>query len=235
MQHNVLYIDLLKRVLLDQIHNDDAKRLDGRDWPAQGFTMVGKCRLDNIQMCVEHVLEHNIPGDFLEAGVWRGGSAMFMRALLKAANCIDRTVWLADSFQGLPPPKPGWAADAGDTLHEYEELAVSLEKVKANFTVLELLDEQVRFIPGWFHETLYTAPVQSLAVLRLDGDMYESTYVSLEALYDKVSPGGFVIVDDYGFLDSCKQAVHDFLNTRKVAPKILTVDWTGVYWRKEQA
>lgn len=235
MQHNVLYIDLLKRVLLDQIHNDDVKRLDGRDWPAQGFTMVGKCRLDNIQMCVEHVLEHNIPGDFLEAGVWRGGSAMFMRALLKAANCIDRTVWLADSFQGLPPPKLGWAADAGDTLHEYEELAVSLEKVKANFTVLELLDEQVRFIPGWFHETLYTAPVQSLAVLRLDGDMYESTYVSLEALYDKVSPGGFVIVDDYGFLDSCKQAVHDFLNTRKLAPKILTVDWTGVYWRKEQA
>ena len=235
MQHNVLYIDLLKRVLLDQIHNDDVKRLDGRDWPAQGFTMVGKCRLDNIQMCVEHVLEHNIPGDFLEAGVWRGGSAMFMRALLKAANCIDRTVWLADSFQGLPPPKPDWAADAGDTLHEYEELAVSLEKVKANFNALELLDEQVRFIAGWFHETLYTAPVQSLAVLRLDGDMYESTYVSLEALYDKVSPGGFVIVDDYGFLDSCKQAVHDFLNTRKLAPKILTVDWTGVYWRKEQA
>lgn len=235
MNHNALYIDLLKRVLLDQIHNDDAKRIDGRDWPIQGFTMVGKRRLDNIQLCVEQVLEHKIPGDFLEAGVWRGGSAMFMRALLKAANCTNRNVWLADSFQGLPPPKPDWAADAGDTLHEYEELAVSLEKVKANFDALELLDEQVRFIPGWFHETLYTAPVQSLAILRLDGDMYESTYVSLEALYDKVSPGGFVIVDDYGFLDSCKQAVHDFLNTRNLAPKITTVDWTGVYWRKEQA
>ena len=231
--HNSLYIDLLKRVLLDQIHNDDVKRVDGRDWPPQGFTMVGTRRLDNVQQCVEQVLKHNIPGDFFEAGVWRGGAAMFMRALLKVANCTDRTVWLADSFEGLPPPKPGWAADIGDTLHQHKELAVSLETVKANFSALNLLDDQVCFIPGWFHETLYTTPVQSLAVLRLDGDMYESTYVSLEALYDKVSLGGFVIVDDYGFLDSCKQAVHDFLTTRKLTPEIITIDWTGVYWRKE--
>lgn len=232
MQKNSLYIELLKKVLMDQIHNDDPKRIDGRDWPAQGFTMVGKKRLENLQYCVEKVMEDNVPGDFLEAGVWRGGAAMLLRALLKAHECEDRTVWLADSFQGLPPPKPNWEADAGDTLHQYKELAVSLDQVKKNFTSFGLLDEQVRFIPGWFHETLYTAPVGPLALLRLDGDMYESTYVSLEALYDKVSPGGYVIVDDYGFIESCRKAVHDFLDSRSLKPEIITVDWTGVYWRK---
>ena len=227
-----LYTDLLKRVLMDQIHNDDPKRLDGRDWPAQGFTMVGKKRLDNLQFCVEQVLDNQIQGDFLEAGVWRGGAAIFLRGLLKSRNCNDRTVWLADSFQGLPPPKPEWSADDGDTLHEYKELAVSLDAVKANFASFELLDNQVKFIPGWFHETLHRAPVGKLALLRLDGDMYESTYVSLQALYDKVSPGGYIIVDDYGFLESCKQAVHDFLDSRDLKPEIMPVDWTGVYWRK---
>lgn len=232
MNNTNLYIELLKRVLMDQIHNDDPKRLDGKDWPAQGFTMVGKKRLDNLQFCAEQVLQDKIEGDFLEAGVWRGGAAILLRGLLKAHNCTDKTVWLADSFQGLPPPKPEWEADAGDTLHEYEELAVSLDAVKANFARFELLDNQVKFIPGWFHETLHAAPVNKLALLRLDGDMYESTYVSLQALYDKVSPGGFVIVDDYGFLESCRKAVHDFLDSRGLKPEIVTVDWTGVYWRK---
>lgn len=227
-----LYIDLIKRVLMDQIHNDDPRRIDGRDWPAQGFTMVGKKRLDNLQFCAEQVLKNRINGDFLEAGVWRGGAAILLRALLKENGCLDRSVWLADSFQGLPPPKPEWAADAGDTLHQYKELAVSLEKVKQNFASFDLLDDQVKFIPGWFHETLKTAAIDKLSLLRLDGDMYESTYVSLDALYDKVTPGGYIIVDDYGFIESCKKAVHDFLDTRNLKPEIISVDWTGVYWCK---
>ena len=227
-----LYIDLLKRVLMDQIHDDDPKRIDGRDWPAQGFTMVGKKRLDNLQFCAEEVLKHRIEGDFLEAGVWRGGAAILLRALLKAHGCLDKYVWVADSFQGLPLPKPEWTADLGDTLHQYKELAVSLDTVKKNFATFRLLDEQVKFIPGWFHETLRVAPVGKLSLLRLDGDMYESTYVSLDALYDKVSSGGYIIVDDYGFIDSCKKAVHDFLDSRGLKPEIIAVDWTGVYWRK---
>jgi O-methyltransferase len=227
-----IYLDLLKRVLMDRIHNDDPKRVDGRDWPAQGFTMVGQKRLDNLQYCAQQVLANNVEGDFLEAGVWRGGAAILLRGVLKAHGCETKSVWVADSFEGLPPPKPEWQADAGDTLYQYKELAISLDIVKSNFASMNLLDDQVKFIKGWFHETLYKAPVEKLSLLRLDGDMYESTYVALEALYDKVSIGGFVIVDDYGFIESCKKAVHDFLDLRKLKPAIQLIDWTGVYWQK---
>ncbi len=194
--------------------------------------MIGQKRLDNLQYCAEAVLKDDIPGDFLEAGVWKGGAGILLRAILKAHNCRSRRVWLADSFQGLPQPKPQWKEDEGDTLHQFAELAISLERVKENFDVLDLLDDQVKFIPGWFHETLHIAPVEQLAILRLDGDMYESTYVSLDALYDKVSIGGYIIVDDYGYLDSCKKAVHDFLSKRGVVPQIQKIDWTGVFWKK---
>lgn len=232
MADNLLYLDLLKKVLTDRIHNDKPARLDGQDWPANGFTMIGQQRLDNLQYCAEAVLNEDVPGDFLEAGVWKGGAAILLRAVLKAHNCSSRQVWLADSFQGLPPPKPQWKEDEGDTLHQFTELAISLDQVKENFRVLGLLDNQVQFIPGWFHETLKNAPVEKISLLRLDGDMYESTYVTLEALYDKVSVGGIIIVDDYGYLESCKKAVHDFLDERNLAPDIQKIDWTGVFWRK---
>lgn len=232
MANNSLYLDLLKKVLTDRIHDDQPARLDGQDWPANGFTMIGQKRLDNLQHCAEAVLKNDVPGDFLEAGVWKGGAGILLRAVLKAHNCTSRNVWLADSFQGLPQPKPQWKEDEGDTLHQFAELAISLERVKEHFRVLDLLDDQVKFIPGWFHETLHVAPVEKLAILRLDGDMYESTYVSLDALYDKVSIGGYIIVDDYGYLDSCKKAVHDFLDKRGVVPDIQKIDWTGVFWKK---
>lgn len=228
-----LYLDLLKKILTDQIHHPSEARLEGTDWPENGFTMIGLKRLENIQMCASKIIEQNIEGDFLEAGVWKGGASMFMRAILKCYGIRNRTVWLADSFKGLPPPKPEYPADKDDIHHQYEKLAVSLEQVQRNFRTLDLLDEQVRFIEGWFHETLFTAPVDKISLLRLDGDMYESTYVSLEALYHKVSIGGFVLIDDYGYIDSCKQAVHDFLDKKSLKPLIQKIDWTGVYWIKE--
>ncbi|MCP3891324.1 MAG: macrocin O-methyltransferase [Desulfobulbaceae bacterium] len=228
-----LYLDLLKNVLTDQIYHPSEARLEGTDWPENGFTMVGLKRLENIQICAMKVIEENIEGDFLEAGVWKGGASMFMRAILKCFKIRNRTVWIADSFKGLPSPKSEYPADKGNSLYQYEKLAVSLEQVKQNFRALNLLDEQTQFIEGWFHETLFDAPVNKIALLRLDGDMYESTYVSLEALYNRVSIGGFVIIDDYGYVESCKQAVHDFLNKNSLSPIIQKIDWTGVYWRKE--
>ncbi len=229
-----LYLNLLKNVLTDQIVHPSEARIEGTDWPEFGFTMVGLKRLENIQACAAEIIRQNIEGDFLEAGVWKGGASLFMRAILKSYGVHDKTVWLADSFKGLPPPKVEYSADKDDTHYQYEQLAVSLEQVKRNFQVFGLLDEQVKFIEGWFHETLYTAPVEKIALLRLDGDMYESTYVSLEALYHKVSIGGFVIIDDYGYIDSCKQAVHDFLDKNSLRPTIQKIDWTGVFWKKEQ-
>jgi len=106
-------------------------------------------------------------------------------------------VWVADSFRGLPQAESNRADDVEDALWTYDFLAVPIERVKANFARYGLLDEQVRFLPGWFEDTLPTAPISQIAVLRLDGDMYDSTMVALRSLYPKLSVGGYVIVDDY--------------------------------------
>jgi hypothetical protein len=209
-----------------------AFRAEGRDWPPRAHTMVGIKRLDNLQYCVETVLREGIPGDFLETGVWRGGASIFIKGVLAAYGEPTRCVWLADSFRGLPAPDAQhYPADRNWNLHEHSELAVPRQRVEANFRAYGLLDERVRFLEGWFKDTLPTAPVERLAVLRLDGDLYESTIQALEALYAKVSPGAFVIVDDYS-LPPCAKAVHDFRSRHSIAAPIVDIDGTGAYWRK---
>jgi O-methyltransferase len=230
-----LYLDLMTRCLTDWIFDgtDERARAEGRDWPARAHTMIGLKRLANVRMCVEAVLDDRIPGDLIETGVWRGGATIFMRAILKARGVTDRTVWLADSFAGLPPPDTEhYPHDEGITLHRFRQLAVSLEQVQENFRRYGLLDGQVRFLKGWFRDTLPTAPIERLAVLRLDGDLYESTIQALDSLYDKLSVGGFVIVDDFGNVAACRRAVCDFRAKRGITDPIQTIDWGGVYWRR---
>ena len=213
---------------------DEQARADGRDWPVGAETMIGMRRLDNLEHCVRDVMENDVPGDLMETGVWRGGASIFMRAVLKAFD-DPRSVWLADSFQGLPRPDSiTYPADEGDSLWRRTKLAVSVDQVKANFARYGLLDDQVHFLIGWFSETLPTAPVERLAVLRLDGDLYESTIVALRALYPKVSPGGYVIVDDWGAVPACKQAVLDFRREVGITDVIHEVDWTGAYWQRSR-
>lgn len=212
---------------------DEDTRLNGRDWSPIAHTMIGKKRLDNLHNCIQRVLDQNVPGDFIETGVWRGGATIFMRAMLKAFGDTTRTVWVADSFEGLPRPNAAdYPEDEGDIHHTHPELAVDLETVKENFRRYNLLDDQVRFLKGWFKDTLPTAPIERLAILRLDGDMYESTIQALTSLYDKVSPGGFVIVDDYGAVEGCRTAVHDFRKSRQIEDPITQIDWGGVFWQK---
>lgn len=244
-----LYIDLLKRSLTNMIYLDAEipnitdeeyaalldRRTTGSDTPRPPFalTLIGWKRMTNVQELVEQVLKEGIPGDLFEAGVWRGGAAIFMRGILAAYGDKTRRVWVADSFAGLPPPRPDlYPADAGDTHFQEEALAVSVEQVKRNFERFGLLDDQVEFVKGYFHETLPGCAVEQIAVLRLDGDMYESTIESLRALYDRVSPGGYIIVDDYGYLASCRQAIADFQAERGFSAPVTMVDWTGAYWRK---
>ncbi|MDH3245569.1 MAG: TylF/MycF family methyltransferase [Saprospiraceae bacterium] len=207
---------------------------EGRSWPpSNAETMIGLRRLENIEFCVNQIIKDNIEGDFIETGVWRGGATIFMRALLRINNILDRTVWVADSFEGLPQPDlKKYPKDQGDRHYLVEELAVSLDEVKANFTKYDLLDDQVRFVKGWFRDTLPTAPIRKLALLRLDGDMYESTIVALESLYPKLTNGGFVIIDDWGAVEGCKKAVIDFRKKYNISEKIIEIDWTGIYWRK---
>jgi O-methyltransferase len=211
----------------------DDQRAEGKDWPALGMTMIGAKRIDNLQHCVLTVLEDGVPGDFIETGIWRGGSVILMRAILKAHGVTDRTVFAADSFEGLPKPDAGhYPADKGDRLWTYDELAVSLEQVRANLDRYGLLDGQVQFLKGWFKDTLPEAPIERLAVVRLDGDMYESTTNAIEALYPKLQSGGFLIVDDYGAFEGCQRAIDDYRASHSISEPIETIDWTGVYWRK---
>ena len=240
------YLDLLEASLTGTLTNDVSispwvdkgfnpeLRFLGRDWPEHAQTMIGTVRMRNIRYLVEKVIENAIPGDLLEAGVWRGGACIYMRGILMAHGQTERAVWAADFFAGLPVADPeSYPLDAGDTHHAFKELAVSLEEVQANFARYGLLDENVRFLKGWFEDTLPAAPIERLAVLRLDGDMYSSTIQTLDALYHKVSPGGFVIIDDY-VLPACRRAVEDFRTRLGIADAIQEVDGAAVFWQKSK-
>jgi hypothetical protein len=195
-------------------------------------TMIGKKRLDNIQYCVETVLEENVSGDLIETGIWRGGATIFMRGILAAYGITDRIVWAADSFEGVPAPTLPEDAALDLSAKVLPILAVSLEEVMGLFEQYDLLDGQVNFIQGWFKDTLATAPIDKLAILRLDGDLYESTMDALNPLYDKVSQGGFIIVDDYFSCPPCQVAIDEFRNTRGITEELITIDEQSVYWRK---
>jgi hypothetical protein len=212
---------------------DITKRLAGTDWPTYADTMIGFKRLENIQFCIEQVLANGIKGDLIETGVWRGGAVIFMRAVLKAYSITDRVVWVADSFEGLPKPDEAkYRDDEGDSHHLQTILSVSLEDVKYNFEKYDLLDDQVKFLKGWFKDTLPSAPIKNLAVLRLDGDMYESTMDALTSLYPKLSIGGYVIIDDWNVIKACKAAVEDFRTRNNIRDEIISIDQTGVFWKK---
>jgi O-methyltransferase len=238
------YLDLLKRTLTGMIYEDppistswrplnnydQQARSGGRDWPLRAHTMIGLKRLDNLQECIEHVIVDDIPGDFIETGVWRGGACIFMRGALYSLGIIDRIVWCADSFQGFPAPvREDDIALA--TQPEQGHLAVPLDEVMHNFNLYGLMDNRVQFIPGWFNQTL-PGPVDRLAILRLDGDLYDSTMDALLPLYPLLSPGGYCIVDDWN-VPMCKQAVVDYRDEQEISEPVIDIDGHSVYWRKD--
>lgn len=211
---------------------DPARRDEGLDWPARALTMVGRQRLRNLRTLIERAIDEDVPGDIIEAGVWRGGASILARAVLAVRGVTDRRVIVADSFEGLPPPDPSYAADRSSPLHTFPQLAVSLEEVKANFARFGLLDDQVVFLKGWFRDTMPLVPSESLAVMRLDGDLYESTIDPLRHLYDRLSAGGWVIFDDYVISPPCQKAVADFFSSRGPMPTLEPIDRVGVFLQK---
>jgi hypothetical protein len=269
-----LYLDLLKRCVINLIYEDPAirypwddstdrvllpfdrdKRLQATDWPSQAHTMIGMGRLDNIQELVTDALANGTPGDLVETGVWRGGSTIFMRGILKAHGVTDRSVWVADSFEGFPSTEEQGASERsfsspelanlrGYQTREYEPAVqasinqvmegTSFEEVQNRFDRYGLLDEQVKFLRGWFRDTLPSAPIERLAVLRLDGDLYDSTYDALDALYPRLSVGGYAIVDDYGIFKECRQAVHDYLSANGIEADPQRIDDEAVFWQKRR-
>ena len=246
------YLEILKRSLIDVLgpstsravmeadgnvriepvpEEDRDQRMVGLDWPAYGTTMVGYERLCDLEKCLHILVDEDVPGDVIETGVWRGGAAIFMRALLDLRD-DDRLVWAADSFAGLPPPDSAtYPADAGDPHHTIDFLSVPLEDVMRNFARYGLSTDRVRFLEGWFRDTLPTLAGREWSLIRADGDMYESTMVALEHLYPGLASGGFVVIDDYA-LKTCRQAVDDFRDRFGIREPLESIDWTGVRWRK---
>jgi hypothetical protein len=199
-------------------------------------TILSIPRLDAIQQCVDSVLTDDVPGDLIEVGVWRGGGSIFLRAVLAAYDVRDRRVWVADSFEGFPDQAHrdpadravDYAAGLGDDF-----FAVDLATVRANFERYGLLDDQVMFLKGWFHETLPATPIDRLALVQIDGDLYGSTRDALDALYPKLSVGGFLVVDDYGTHEQCRRAVDEYRAAQRVDEPIRRVGEQMVLWRRE--
>lgn len=236
------YLDLMRDSLIGRLNEEpplpaskvegykDDYREQGWDWPSTAPSMIGARRMQNVRSECERVLQAGIPGDFMETGVWRGGACIMMRAVLHAYGIAARRVIAADSFAGFPMASA--PQDAGFDLEGQKDFAVPLAEVKAAFARYGLLDTQVVFLEGLFKDTLPTAPVDRLALLRLDGDMYESTRDGLENLYRKLSPGGTLIADDYYLFEAQRQAVDEFRAANGIADPIVQIDSFGGYWVK---
>jgi hypothetical protein len=245
------YVEQLKKGVLNALNRDvPAEVIDPPSlevelqpawfehfWFGDALTMCTIKRVNHLQYCIEDCLAHGVPGDFIECGVWRGGMTILMRGVLAAHGAGDRTVWVADSFQGVPTPR---ANSVDEALYNYPQVLeidrfrVDLETVKGSFARYGLLDDQVQFLPGWFSETLPGAPIERLAMLRLDCDFYDSTLDALETLYPKLSPGGYVIVDDWGLDQLCgeQEAVLAYRQAHGITDEIRPIDFQGAYWRK---
>jgi hypothetical protein len=242
------YLDLLEKSLLDAIYGERPLEMRLRaviarlrhpyltrhgavTWPARTHTMIGATRLRHLRHLVERTIVEGIAGDYIETGVWRGGACILMKGVLTAYAISDRRVYCADTFAGLPRPDSNVSADKRDRLHAFRELAVSEDMVRRNFAAYDLLDDRVVFPKGPFADTLPQLSNHRFALIRLEGDMYGSTMSALSNLYDRLSPSGFVIIDDYGALRSCAKAVHDFLDQRCLRVKIQPIDESCVWWQ----
>jgi hypothetical protein len=199
------------------------------------LTMLPKLFLENVEECINETLKNNIEGDFVEVGVWRGGACILAREIFKELN-INKKVWVYDSFEGLPKPnETKYPQDAGDNHWNIPELSVSLEQVQNNFRLFSELDDNVKFIKGWFKDTMPINTIDKISVLRLDGDMYESTIDPLEYLYPKLSSGGYCIVDDYTSRYGAYAAVNDYRHKFNIIDPIQVISDSGVtigFWKK---
>lgn len=195
------------------------------------FSMIGRRRLRNLRWATETVIAEGIPGAMVETGVWRGGACILMKGIMRALD-ETRPLYVCDSFEGLPALDTG--PDKDLNLNENPLLSACIEDVRAHFERLDLLDDDVHFVKGWFADTMAGVKektVGGISILRLDGDYYKSTMDVLKPLYPAVSPGGFVIIDDYFAYKQCKLATDEYRAANKITETIVNIDDLGVYWR----
>ena len=243
-----IFKNLLKFILIKFINNKNREIVvmsnisqnqidNGLIRASSSYSMIGLKRLKNIKHLIGKIKNKNIKGDLIEAGIWKGGVLIYMRACLMFYN-MNRKVFGADSFAGLP--------EIDDTKYPADNvyrkilktgkdkgLIVSKKNVIENIKKFGFYDENTILLHGWFDKTLKDKRIKKISLLRIDGDMYKSTYESLEILYKKVSKGGYVVIDDYGLGSmACKKAVDDFRTKYRIKSKLVRIDWSGVYWKK---
>ena len=260
-------LDLFRDVLLNRVYNSHPGIVDGATWPpgANALSMAGKRRLDSFSALVSLAVEDGVPGSVIETGVWRGG-ASFMAAKtldLLGDKAKGRRVYLADSFQGIPeqgkyeaasgtrPKSCGKACMKSGATKGQDVLAHTLdilnnnshERVRRDSTLLGLNTSRLTFVVGYFNDSLpaliAAEPNVQFAVVRLDGDTFKSTYEAIEILYPRLSPGGFLIVDDYVDWASCRRAIrvyrseHNITEPVVLVPHLASERVRGAYWRKQ--
>ena len=207
-----------------------SERLEGKDWPVTAESMIGLKRMNQLHEALRSVEREDIPGDIVETGVWRGGALIFAASFLEIHGIEKRKIYGCDSFEGLPEPSSSYPVDFGDSHYKYSYLSVSIDQVKKNLEKYNIDMNLVTLVKGWFSDTLHEIETEEIAILRLDGDMYSSTIEALDALFHKVVPGGYVIIDDFS-LKGANQAVIDFLERNNLKVKIERIDDASAYFR----
>jgi cephalosporin hydroxylase len=191
------------------------------------YTTMGRIRLDQLQTALDDIREYKVAGDLVECGTGRGGGAIFLRGYLDAYEMLGK-VWVADEFRAAPP---GGGTEEFGGGPGFPEFGADLNNVRDGFDRFGLLDERVKFLNGEVIETLPRARIDKIALLRIGGDQGEMAAHILDELYDKVSVGGWVVVDDY--LDpACNKAVDEFRAARGIDEDIERIDWSGAAWKK---
>jgi len=194
----------------------------------QPYTLVSQERLHNLYVLARRIEEERIPGDVVECGVYKGGTAALL-ARSATRSKMGRTVWLFDSFQGMPPTTD---ADGNEAKEWVGKLTTSPSEVEAVVGGAGASLERVRIVPGFYQDTFSGVEIPKIALLNLDCDWYESVKLCLHKFYDSVMPGGFVSFDDYGYWPGCKQAVDEFFKVRALPYTLQKVDDCARWFQK---
>jgi predicted O-methyltransferase YrrM len=218
------FLSQLRDLILDAWDSVSVQEFSQLYRNVRPFTMCGNARLRGLHRAVHYVVAKNIPGDLVECGTAQGGSASLMGLTLKRLGA-HRTLWVLDTFEGLPAPTaedPDWEIAKLYT----GSCRASVAEVSALFERLGILSE-CQLVKGRFQETLPAFGSQNIAVLHIDGDWYDSVRVCLEELYDQVSPGGVIQIDDYGHWKGARKAVDEFMMKRSITVCLQHLDYTG--------
>lgn len=176
-----------------------------------------------------YVVEHEVPGDFVECGVYNGGSA---GALALALGGSQKHLWLYDSFEGLPPTLE---VDGSEAPELVGHLVGSETLVRESMRVAGLTPERFTIRKGWFKDTFRERLPNKVSLLHIDADWYESVLLSLQTFYHLVSPGGLILLDDFGHWEGCREAFYDFVRACNIKPLLERVGHSQAYWIKDRS